>query len=177
MMNKLTCMTVLVIAGALGLGSSAQARGYAGYHGADTYQPRFERRVDRRQDRQWSRIQNGIDSGELSRREARRLIKQQHRIDRLEDRFERDGYYSPREKRKMERVLDRASRKIKRAKHNDRGWRGDGHGWRRWHHSKWEDANVYPSYDDSYAASSSASASVTAQTDGFSISWNRSRQY
>jgi hypothetical protein len=171
-------MTALVIAGALGLGTSVQARGYGhgGYQGADTYQPRFERRIDRRQDRQWSRIQNGIDSGELSRREARRLIKQQNRIDRLEDRFERDGYYSPREKRKMERVLDRASRKIKRAKHNDRGWRG--YGWRRWHHGKWEAPyDDYPTYDDSYAPSSSSSASISAQTDGFSISWNRSRQY
>jgi len=176
-MKKLTCMTAFVIAAALGLGTSAQARGHGGYHDADTYQPGFERRVDRRQDRQWSRIQNGVDSGDLSRREARRLLKQQDRIDRLEQRFERDGYYSPREKRKMERVLDRASRKIRRAKHNDRPARGYGHGWRRSHHGKWEDPYAYSSYDDGYAPSSSSSASISAQTDGFSISWNRSRQY
>jgi hypothetical protein len=78
----------------------------------------------------------------------------------------------------MERVLDRASRKIKRAKHNDHPGRGHGYGWRRWHHGKWEAPyDYYPTYDDGYAPSSSSSASISAQTDGFSISWDRSRQY
>ena len=132
-MKKPIYLLAIIVAGMLGLGTAAQARGYnhGGGYENDVPQHRFERRVDRRQARQWDRIQNGIDSGELSRGEARRLMRGQRRIARMEDRFVRDGYISPRERRKLERALNRTSKRIKRAKHNDypgdnyhRGWRG-----------------------------------------------------
>ena len=178
-MKKLSCLLTIIGAVALGLSTSAQARGYGdgGSYGADTEQPRFERRVDRRQERQWERIRNGIDSGELSRWESRKLIRQQKKIDRMERRFERDGYYSPQERRKMVRALDRASKRIKRWKRNDYPTRRYRHGWRRWHDARWDAPYDYESSDDSYVPSSSSSASITAQTDGFSISWNKSRSY
>lgn len=176
-MKSLNSLIVLVLAGLLSVTVQAQARGhgYAGYH--DTYQPRFERRVDRRQERQWDRIARGIDSGELSDREARHLDRQQRKIARMERRFERDGYYSPREKGRMERALDRASRHIKRAKHNDRTAYDHRHGGHQQYYAYAPEAHVYESYDDGYAPSGASSASIEAQTDGFSISWSRSKQY
>ena len=135
-MNRLNGFLAIIVAGTLGMSAAAQARGY-GHDGAYGYhvpQHRFENRVDRRQARQWDRIQDGIDRGELSRREVRRLMRSQRRIARMEDRFIRDGYISPRERRKLERALDRTSKRIKRAKHNDIPGDGYHRGWRRWAH-------------------------------------------
>ena len=83
-------------------------------------------RVDRRQDKQRSRIIQGRRSGELTRGEAHRLKKQQKKINRMERRFSRDGYLSARERYRLERAQDRASRRIARLKHND-VYRGSGH--------------------------------------------------
>lgn len=178
-MKKLNCLLTIFVAATLGLSMSAQARGYGhvGGYGTDTEQPRFERRVDRRQARQWDRVRNGLESGELSRREGKRLIRNQKKIARMERRFERDGYYSPHEKRKMDRALDRASKRIRRLNEHDYPMRGHRHGWRRRHHAQSEDPYAYESLDDSYVSSNSSSASISAQTDGFSIGWNKSRTY
>jgi len=83
-------------------------------------------RVDRRQDKQRARIVQGRHSGELTRGEAHRLKKQQKKINRMERRFSRDGYLSARERYRLERAQDRASRRIARLKHND-VYRGSGH--------------------------------------------------
>lgn len=78
-------------------------------------------RSDRRQARQQVRIQEGRASGALTRRESRALRHQQRHIHRAERRARADGFYSPRERAKIERKQDRASRQIYRAKHNRRG--------------------------------------------------------
>jgi hypothetical protein len=83
-------------------------------------------RVDRRQDRQHARIVQGRHSGELTRGEARRLKKQQKKINRMERRFSRDGYLSARERYRLELAQDRASRRIARLK-NNHVYRGSGH--------------------------------------------------
>ena len=83
-------------------------------------------RVDRRQDKQRSRIVQSRRSGELTRGESRRLKKQQKKIHRMERRFSRDGYLSGRERYRLERAQDHASRRIARLKHND-VYRGSGH--------------------------------------------------
>ena len=83
-------------------------------------------RVDRRQDKQRTRIVQGRRSGELTRGEARRLKKQQRKINRMERRFSSDGYLSGRERYRLERAQDRASKRIARLKHND-VYRGSGH--------------------------------------------------
>ena len=163
-MRSLTYLLVITVAGAFALSTAAQARGYYHDRGYDrgNSQQRFENRVDRRQARQWDRIREGIHSGDLSRREARRLAKNQQKIARMEDRFERDGYYSPREKRKLERALDRTSRQIKRAKHNDyapprghyrRGWHGR-------HHRYDLQPYGYEASDESYVYGSSSSTAA-----------------
>lgn len=89
---------------------------------ADRYHDdRYEgNRFEQRLDRQHLRIKQGVRSGELTRKEARRLRKQQRHIARLESRFLRDGYLNRHERRTLRRKLDAASDRIYRLKHNDR---------------------------------------------------------
>jgi len=81
---------------------------------------RLLRHVDRRQLRQRHRIKEGWRSGELTRKEMKRLRKGQRRIALLERRFRADGDFSPRERRVLREALDSASDHIYRKKHNDR---------------------------------------------------------
>jgi len=75
-------------------------------------------RINQRQENQQDRIQQGIKSGELTRREARRLegIEGKIQADKLIDKS--DGHISRRERAQLNRELNRASRDIYRAKHN-----------------------------------------------------------
>jgi len=179
-MKNLSYILAAVVAVTLGLTTLAQARGYShgGGYERNTPQHRFEKHVDRRQARQLDRISNGLDSGNLSRREARLLARDQRRIARMEDRFERDGYYSPREKRKLKRALNRTSQRIKHAKHNDyaRPHSRRHHGRHGKHHGHDVEPYAYEESGESYVSGSSSSTSVSAQTDGFSVSWSRSNQ-
>jgi len=175
-MKNLICMLMFVAAGTLGLNAATLAEGGGYRKGAASHH--FENRVDRRQDRQRARIRNGKQSGDLSRREAKRLRKDQRQIARMERRFERDGYYSPRERRIMERALDRSSRRIKRAKHNDYG-----HSYRRHHrgghghrHPYVVESYAYDRYDDGYVTGSSSSTTISAQLEGISVSWSTADQ-
>ncbi len=75
-------------------------------------------RADARQGAQRARIHEGRHEGELTRREAHLLNKEQRHIRRNEKRIKADGEVTPREKAKLERKQDRANRHIRRAKHN-----------------------------------------------------------
>ena len=176
-MKSLSYLLAIVVAGTLGITTVAQARGYSHGGGNDrsTPQHRFEKQFDRRQARQWGRIEEGIEKGDLSHREARQLARSQRHIARMEDRFERDGYYSPHERRKLERALNRNSRQIEHAKrnafarphgHHHRGWRGRHHG----------EPYAYEEADESYAYGRSSSTTISAQADGFSVSWSTANQ-
>jgi hypothetical protein len=75
-------------------------------------------RINYREHHQQARIRQGIRSGELTRVEAARLEAQQARI-RVSERFARvDGYVTRRERARLDRELDRASRNIYRQKHD-----------------------------------------------------------
>lgn len=77
-----------------------------------------QRTINQREHHQQQRIGQGIRSGELTRREARRLEAQEARI-RVDERFaRRDGYVSPRERARLNRELDRSSRNIYHQKHD-----------------------------------------------------------
>ena len=151
-MNTLRNVIVAMTLAAVTLSGSVQARerGDRGFgaRAADRVELRAERlqvadrryrsrdqsdsysRVDRRQERQRARIKQGRRSGELTRHELRRLNKQQRKIGRMERRFNADGYLSGRERHRLERAQDRASKRIARFKHNDI-YRGSGHSYRR----------------------------------------------
>ena len=74
--------------------------------------------INGRQYRERQRIRQGIHSGELTRLEARRLGTQQARIRAYEHYARRDGFISGRERARLDRGLDRASRNIYRQKHD-----------------------------------------------------------
>jgi hypothetical protein len=71
-----------------------------------------------RNHRQKQRIRQGIRSNEIIRPEARRLKKEQRRINRAYHRATADGHLSWRERQRLNNMQDRASRHIYRAKHN-----------------------------------------------------------
>ena len=147
-MNTVRNIVVTMALAATALSGTVQARGNGDrdrmQHDNTRFEQRAERRasrdhagndsydrVDRRQDRQRARLIQGRRSGELTRGEFRRLKKQQQKIARMERRFSWDGYLSGKERRRLERAQDRASRHIAHAKHNNL-YRGSG---RRYAHS------------------------------------------
>ena len=77
-------------------------------------------RIEQHLDNQHKRIRKGIGSGELTRKEAKRLQKQQRFVVGLTYRFMRDGYLSRYEFRELKDALERASTRIYNLKHNNR---------------------------------------------------------
>lgn len=78
-----------------------------------------EGRVNKRQKRQDHRIQQGVESGALNEREAKRLNRQQDRIEKYEEESRSDdGKLDRKERHKLSRMQNRASRKIRREKHD-----------------------------------------------------------
>lgn len=92
-------------------------------------------RIEQRMDRQHGRIEHGIRNGELTRKEARRLRKQQRHIAKMERKFTRDGHLDRYERRTLHRELDAVSDRIYRLKHNDhrRDHHRHGHGYKGGH--------------------------------------------
>lgn len=76
--------------------------------------------VDQREKNQQTRIHQGIKSGELSKREATRLETQQEKIKADEAKAKSDGVVTARERHKLKKKQNRASRTILHKKHNER---------------------------------------------------------
>jgi hypothetical protein len=74
--------------------------------------------VDRREANQDKRIEQGKASGELSRREARRLQGEQKAIDKAEAHAKADGTVTAAERRRLHKMQNHASRDIRRQKHD-----------------------------------------------------------
>jgi hypothetical protein len=84
-------------------------------------EPAHRRGVNARESRQTARIRDGVRDGDINRRELNRIRGDEAAI-RAEERVYRrsgDGL-SPAERRDLERDLNRTSREIYRAKHNNR---------------------------------------------------------
>jgi hypothetical protein len=144
---------------------------------------RFAAKVDRRQEIQLARIQDGRRSGALTKREAQKLKKTQRKIDRMEYRFAQDGHIDKRERRKLNKALERSSHRIYKLKHNDayRGNRGQaykhGHGaGRNWIGGYSSHEPVYQS-DSGYQPAVTYSETVDLLFDGITLSWNTTRQF
>lgn len=97
---------------------AAAMLGIAGLATAAQAQP-----VDQRHFHQQHRIDNGIRNGSLTRGETRRIEHQQASIDRQESsmRYRHGGRLTMRDRAVLQNRENRASRHIRRAKHN---WRG-----------------------------------------------------
>lgn len=74
--------------------------------------------IDKHEANQQDRIQQGRESGELTKREARRLRTEQKVIDRKQKRAEADGTVTAQERQGIRRMQDRAGRDIRRQKHD-----------------------------------------------------------
>jgi len=80
-------------------------------------------RIDNRQENQEERIERGVESGELTKKEARRLERGQEHVDRLEDKASRDGRITQRERDRIEDAQDNQSNRIRKQRHDDhRRW-------------------------------------------------------
>jgi hypothetical protein len=77
------------------------------------------RHINNRQQHQQQRIRQGVRSGELTRREAARLQAQEARI-RVNEAYARrsGGEFTQRERFRIQRQLNHASRNIYRQKHD-----------------------------------------------------------
>ena len=74
--------------------------------------------VDARQERQQQRIDQGVASGELNKREAARLEREQARIAGHEAAAKADGVVTKQERAQLHREQNRASRHIAKEKHD-----------------------------------------------------------
>jgi hypothetical protein len=107
MMKGRNTLLVLMATGVLlSLPAQAQRGGPPG--------PRFDDRLDR----QSSVIQRGIDSGELTRREARTLRRDQDEARQFMRDVRRDGYPPHEARRMIERRLDQVDRRIRELSNN-----------------------------------------------------------
>ena len=75
-------------------------------------------RVDQRQDNQRARIRQGWVNGDLTRREAARLVATQRTIRRGERLAKSDGQVTPVERVRLHRMQQRANREIYRQRHD-----------------------------------------------------------
>ena len=87
---------------------------------ASSYAQTVTPRVDKREARQQARIRQGVKSGELTGPEAAKLERQQGRIRRDESRAKADGVVTPKERARLAREQNRASKNIHAKKHNNR---------------------------------------------------------
>lgn len=71
-------------------------------------------RVDQRQENQARRIEKGTATGQLTPKEADKLQAQQGRIEKAEAQAKSDGKVTARERKRLDKKQDNASRKIKR---------------------------------------------------------------
>ncbi len=74
--------------------------------------------IKNREERQQKRIAEGIESGELTAKEATRLEAGQAKIEADRQKALSDGTMTKREKAKLTREQNRASRRIYRQKHD-----------------------------------------------------------
>jgi hypothetical protein len=77
-------------------------------------------RVTKRQIHQQARIKEGVKSGELTPGETRKLERQEAKIAVDKAQAKLDGVVTPRERAKLNREQNRASRRVARLRHTDR---------------------------------------------------------
>jgi hypothetical protein len=74
--------------------------------------------IDRREHPQKQRIKQGLRSGELTRHEARGLVKEQREIRAKERTMKSDGVLTPQERQELHQDLNESSQQIFQEKHD-----------------------------------------------------------
>ncbi len=90
------------------------------YYDDDDYNEGYDEQFHHRQHRQQRRIEDGIYKGVLTPREIEKLRCEQEEIAELENRFLRDGWFSDRERRILQKKQRKANKRIYKYKHNRR---------------------------------------------------------
>src|SRR2546426_586966 len=75
--------------------------------------------INQRQRRQQRRIYQGAKSGQLTGNEFGKLEKEEARIERNETKAKSDGNFTPKERTRINRELNKASRDIYKEKHDN----------------------------------------------------------
>jgi hypothetical protein len=75
-------------------------------------------RVDKREAKQQARIDQGVASGQLNQKEATRLENGQARVNQAEANAKADGKVTRRERKHLDHMQDKQSRKVYRQKHD-----------------------------------------------------------
>src|SRR5262245_55408579 len=75
--------------------------------------------INQRERRQQERIADGVRDGELTRKEAGKLEKEQAKIHTAEARAKADGEFTAKERAKIQKKQDKASRHIYKEKHDN----------------------------------------------------------
>ena len=114
-MNTTFKFVLAAVAAAASMAASAQ-------HFAPTATPE----IDARQAHQEARIERGMARGEITRREARTLMRGQREIARTEAHAKADGRVSRFELRQLMAMLDQADSQIRQAARRDRDRNHDG---------------------------------------------------
>ncbi len=86
----------------------------SGLAAAQMYGGNVERRLDQREEM----IRRGVQSGALTPQEARKLTKEQQRLERQVDRIQADGRITPQERFRLQHKLDQADRRLYRELHD-----------------------------------------------------------
>ena len=76
--------------------------------------------IDQREAHQQGRINQGVNSGQITPKESSLLVHRQNRINAAEARMKADGNYTYAERVRTRHMLNRSSRQVYRAKHNNR---------------------------------------------------------
>lgn len=67
---------------------------------------------------QLKKIENGIKSGEITKVETKKLIKQERKQTKLNKKAKADGFISPKEKFKLKKEVKKLDKKIYKEKHD-----------------------------------------------------------
>ncbi len=74
--------------------------------------------IDKRQAKQEQRIDQGVASGQLTKREAHRLEREQGAVNRAENKAKADGVVTAAERKRLHHMQDAASKDIHHQKHD-----------------------------------------------------------
>ena len=74
--------------------------------------------IDKREHKQKERINQGVESGQLTKKEARRLRHEQKRIKAKEEAMKLDGTLTKGERKELQQDLNKASEHIAEQKHD-----------------------------------------------------------
>lgn len=119
--------------------------GYASGRGHNHHDKHYHQRHDRssfwqdveaRKHKQHMRVDRGMENGQLTRKEIRKLEREQKHVDRQIKHFRHHRYMSHANKKSVMRHLDHYSEQIAHLKHNDHYVRKDRHNHQSYNHNK-----------------------------------------